>query len=227
MLEHTSFIQYISDSLKGTTRSMNKDKLLVIDGGVKYDLFVLFDGVSTSENAVKCIDIAINYITENHKRYLAGRSIKLADLMYGANQEIISCNLSAAYSTYSAVYVSKVKPQYIISNMGDSRIYGISNQYLVEYTEDDSFGENTNLLNKCLGMKELKLSDFKEIKLNQFEKMLLICSDGFYHLMEANLNTFFQIFGAKRLLTMKRKLHTLIENYNSDDATYVILQPYV
>lgn len=214
--------QYISDSIKGTERKKNKDRVLVIENE-KHILAILFDGISSAEEANKGIDIAINFIKQNHKKLDQEKNYNLGDLMFSTNQKITTSNLTSPFSTYSAVYISKTKRLAAFSNLGDSRIYEITPQYTKQLSHDDNLIHNKNIVTKYLGMVQLSRSEIDDFYLNVEDKKILLCSDGFYSLLEYNLSKFHKIFNFKRLQNIKNGLIHEVRKKNFDDSSYILI----
>ena len=107
-------------------------------------------------------------------------------------------------------------------NIGDSRIYIYSDQFLEKVTIDDAIS-NTNILTRYLGSENLILEDFK---VNNIDKKnnFLICTDGFYSLMDKNLKEFFITFNFKLMSNIRKKLAFLQRKKNIDDSTYILIR---
>jgi serine/threonine protein phosphatase PrpC len=127
------------------------------------------------------------------------------------------------YSTISILAVYRNSKNIEFLNIGDSRIYNFTNRYLEKITEDDNVGETNNILTRFLGSDLLTIEDFK-LKTLVNKGNFLICTDGFYSLMENNLIRYFKILNFKY---PKRMLDTLVTeqlNINKDDSTFIILK---
>lgn len=226
MLRPLDKIKIEQNSFKGPQHKKNEDKTLVIRNK-KYILAFIFDGVSSAERALEGIDIAKKFITSNHERYFATHSdYKLSELMLRTNEEILRCYKNDACSTYCAVFIPTNTEAIKISSMGDSRIYGISKQYITQYTEDDKVPGYKNVLSKCLGMPNLNADAFWEKDITPKEYRILLCTDGFYSFLEENKKDFHEILNFKKISNTKKTLTKKIKNKNVDDATFVIMDIY-
>ncbi len=210
------------DSLMGTTHSENQDDILIISSE-NYDLYFLFDGVSQSKNPKKGIELVKKYIKNNHLKYYRNKDLSISSLMIDANQYVLNFNLEEPFTTYAAIFISLDGQQIKYSNIGDTRIYGVSEQYLFQYSHDDVDLNQRNIITKCLGMPELRNEDFTENIINSNEKRLLICTDGFYNLLETKKTRFHNILNFKKLFNIKKSLSDEMLNKNEDDATYILI----
>ena len=215
-------LNYISHSDKGTERKKNKDRIYISqeDGEI---LAILFDGISSAEEANEGIDIIIEFIKTNQKKLGPESSYTLTDLMFDANKRLIDSSLTSPFTTYSAMYVPSGSKSAIFSNLGDSRIYEVTPQYLKQVSQDDNLVNNKNVVTKYLGMVELERSDFSDFSLDIENKRFLLCSDGFYSLLEKNLLEFHKVLHFKRTANIKKSLDKLISGKNSDDSSYILI----
>jgi len=220
-------IDHLDDSVKSPSHPENEDKVLTITAE-GYSLFFLFDGVGSALHALDAVQISTSFISSNYKNYEKDNDFELAKLMYDTHLEIIKSNLSEALSTYVALHVPHEENLEItISSMGDSRIYGVSNQYVSQYTEDDSVPNVENVITKSLGMLKLEYTDFSQKKFIPKEARYLVCSDGFYKLMEKNLEVFYETLNFSRFANIKKKLLKDIVGNNTDDASYILIKIHV
>jgi len=218
---------YISDSIKSPFRERNEDKAFVIETD-SYKLFLLFDGVGSAIHSQEAVEIASRFISNNYTNYEQGEKFQLSKLMYDAHVEILNSKLADALSTYVAVFISNEKDEEIsISSMGDSRLYGVSNQYIFQYTEDDIIPNHKNAITKSLGMLKLMDTDFVQKDILAKESRYLLSTDGFYNVMEKNMQKFYDIFNFTKLVNAKKTLRKNILGNNSDDATYILIETHV
>jgi serine/threonine protein phosphatase PrpC len=212
---------FIADSLRGTRHAKNEDGLLIIDEN-NFSLFVVFDGVSSAKNSIKGVLIASDFIKENLKSFFVNSYLDLQKLMHAANNEILNSGVNDAYTTFVALYIDKINKKLSYSGLGDSRLYGVSKQYIKQYSKDDKnkFSES---ITKCLGMKELAVNDFKINILPGKEERLLLCTDGFYVFLESQKLDFFNILNFSSLNNIKKRIKKDIDHKNVDDASYIII----
>lgn len=217
--------KYTAESIKGLRKRENQDNYLIIEE-TDYSLYFVFDGVGSALNSKKATEISKKYVSKNHYEYFSNGYFNFSGLMYETNKYLLEQNIPEVKATYCCVCLSKVFPDKIeYSSLGDSRVYVINPQYLTQITEDDRFLSSQNTITKCLGMDGLNKSDFytKEYRITEKEQILL-CSDGFYNLMEREKRTYFETFYMQYLTSMKKKLHDLVKESNIDDSTFILIK---
>jgi serine/threonine protein phosphatase PrpC len=212
-------IKYISFSQKGIKRDRNQDSIFVKEND-NISLFILFDGVSSNpsshlfvEKFKKILLLKYNLINRDGGN--------LSKLLFQVHSETLSSNIDG-YSTMSAVCINRSENVLSFVNIGDSRIYIYTNQFIEKVSTDNSLVNNKNILTKYLGDSTLSKKDF-DIKRIKFESHLLICSDGFYKVMEQNLKEFFRILNFDRFNNIKNSFESVLKNQN-DDTTYIIIK---
>lgn len=213
-------VNYIASSIKGLTHKVNEDNYLIIDH-IKYNVFAVFDGVSSALSAKEATQISKRFIKAHYINYLNG-SIALNKLMFDLNNYLCNSGLNEPYSTYCLVLYDKEDCTFYYSWLGDSRLYSVTNQFIEQLTSDDSFSKN--LITKFLGDASLSFEDFRQIKKKFNTDYLLLCTDGFYKLLEENMMTFFNTFLKKNLSTVKSDINSLIKGKNFDDSTYIFVK---
>jgi len=213
-------ITIISNSKIGEKRSCNQDDVLILETN-KYRLFFLFDGVSSMNSSFVFICKCKIFILKNFKKYFS-KEIKLAQLMYDTHMFALQQTINGM-STCSAIYLPKYQGESVIFNIGDSRIYDFTNQYLVSVTKDDSLPNVRNVLTKSLGGQNLTENDFFQTKFN-FSFGFLLCSDGFYNLMESEKLKYFNIFNFKKGGNIIRSINLRQKGLNWDDSTYILIK---
>ena len=218
-------VDYISDTFKGVNYKENKDSCVILKHKDDF-LFFLFDGVSSAKNAKIGVDNSIDYIKNNYKNYYLNNNFQLKKLMFDVNKQLAQDKRSELYTTYVALHIGANSKNSKFSSLGDSRLYGISNQYLNQYSKDDK-GAISHTITKCLGMKDLNENDFNEIIIQKLENKFLLCSDGFYSFLEKDKLDFFKIFNFSYLANIKKRIKNELYAKNSDDATYILIKIYV
>lgn len=220
-------IEYIDDSVKSPFHDRNEDKILVIKTN-QYSLYFLFDGVGSATHAFDAVEMCSGFISKNYQKYEQSKKFQLSKLMYDTHLYLVESKLPEALSTYVAMFVPTQENQAIsISSMGDSRIYGVSNQYITKYTEDDSVPNIDNAITKSLGMLKLTDTDFNQNDFMPKESRYLFSSDGFYKLMEKNVQSFYEILNFSKFINIKKALQKNIIENNSDDASYILIEIHV
>ena len=212
---------YIKQSLKWTKRYINKDSTLIIEKN-NYSCFFLFDWVSSSDNAKEWIKIIKKHIKSKIEKYNGDNWLRLKNLIIESNNYLLESKIKNWLSTISCIYLSKNKNIVKIVNIGDSRIYGIFNQYKKQLTVDDKEIENSNFITKCLWI-QLNEHDIIEITLSYEDigSNLVLCSDWFYSIFEKNILEFHEILFYKKLWNIRNRLFKEIKGKNTDDSTYI------
>lgn len=222
-------LKYVCDSIQGIARTKNKDGVISIYGK-NYHIFGVLDGVSSAYGAYKAVRTSIEFLGRKHSNYLTKTSFDLSGMMVDLNRLLTSSDITEPYLTCSIVYIPDQYSQNIkYINIGDSRIYSISKQYIYQLTTDDSDPTIKNLLTKYLGSVNLDMNDFIEMELPDDEKSqsLLVCTDGFYSVMERNqkkLREIHRVSNLKNSYYIKKGMQGMIVGSNTDDATYVIVR---
>lgn len=215
-------VKYIADSFKGIERGSNKDGFFVTKVAEGY-FFVVLDGVSSSNEAKQGVNMVVRFIKKNAEDYVSRDSFDVKSLVLDANRVLLKSSYERPYTTFCAAYIYGSNLHNAeLYNVGDSRIYAVSSQYVEPLSEDDSLGEGSNVITKCLGMEDL---DFDDIHQRSFDGMpddLLLCTDGFYSVMSDFFADFFKTFRFKNTDRIKNKIKLLLSGKNSDDATYVL-----
>ncbi len=215
--------KYIYHSIRGLNHEENEDGLLVIEEK-NYQLFFVFDGVSSAKNAKIAIKLAKSFIKTNYKPYLNNAEYNFIDLMYDVNDYIVNSGISEVLTTYCSILIMvEDKVDVKFSNLGDSRIYLVTKQYFEKLTVDDNLYPGSNVIKKCLGMDSLRKSDFREETINADSKKFLLCTDGVYKFLEADKLLFFNILNGSKLKVIKEKLQKEVTGRNKDDATYILI----
>lgn len=213
---------FVTSTLKGEKRSKNQDDILIIDQD-RYYLFLLFDGVSSSNNSYDFIQVCKKFIIKNNLKYLTDE-IRLSELLYDTHSySIKNLQKEKGFSTCSAICILKENLSAYYFNIGDSRIYEYSNQFLEQITHDDNLPGNSNYLTKFLGSLEIIKSDFKQEKID-LKHGILMGTDGFYSLMERKRKLYFPILQFKKPKNIINAIERLQRGINNDDSTYIIIK---
>ena len=224
---HRRQLKFISDSFQGDSRKTNKDGILLISDENHYILGVL-DGVSSAAGAKKAVSFAIKYLTKNHNSFLKEGTFDLAGMLEELNRTLISTGIEDPFATCSLAYIPHKASQKIrILSLGDSRVYSVSKQYLLQLTVDHKDSIRNNILTKYLGAKDLTLKDFTEIEYSEDEQSLLICSDGFYSVMESKpkyLAELHRVLNLKAIHFIRKGIGKVIYGFNKDDASYIFIR---
>lgn len=212
-------LKYLNDSKQGLKRNRNQDASFILSIG-EYYFFIIFDGVSSRPNSYLFIK---KFKTELSKRLKNFNSINnLSKILFNTHNEILDYKIDGL-TTMALLIINTKSFRTSILSIGDSRIYSFTNQFLEKLTKDDSLEGRKNVITKCLGMDSLTLEDFY-LKEFEFVNNFLICTDGFYSLMENNLKEYFATINFKSFKNIKKKIYLLQDNQNIDDSSYIIVK---
>ena len=212
---------YISDSVKGMQRERNQDRVYVLNEP-GYHLFIIFDGVSSYPESYRYIENYMQFLNEHHHEWLDNEKNGLGQLLYLA---YLDCRNSfiAGSTTISALLIPAKNRLPEMVSIGDSRIYAFRKQNVVKLTEDDNISEMPNILTKWVGHDYLSAEDFRAEEI-AMDKQFLLCSDGFYGILEKNREAFYCAMNLSNPVMGKDELHRLIDRNNSDDASYILIR---
>ncbi len=213
-------LNYTSNSKKGLAREKNQDRILILDVD-KYYLFALLDGVSSFPQSYLFAESIIKRI-RSKKDVIDESGCNLDTVLYSANKETLEAGINGS-CTVSLLFYSKKTNDTKFINIGDTRIYAFSNQFLESITIDDSLEGQGNIIIRYLGKSDLDINDFKLLSTNN-EFDFLICTDGFYKLMESNLKEYFTAINFRNLQNIKRKISYLQRGKNQDDSSYILIK---
>lgn len=213
-----SINKYIYKSIKGGKRIENQDSFLIIDDN-EFSFFAIFDGVGGALNGKKASNFAKKFIKNKFSNYL-GQEIRLKEMMFDLNNDLVSSYFKEAFTTYCFIFMQRNNNEIYYSWLGDSRIYEITNQFMESITIDDSI--NKNVINKFLGDDQLSINDFRLCTTPKENKYFLLCTDGFYNILESNKLAFFKEFNKKYIT--KIKIDSLVNGLNEDDSTYIFIK---
>ena len=213
-----------TDSIKGKKRKKNKDRTLVIDSH-NFSLFALFDGVSSAKGAIEGVQESIWFLKKNHLSYLKDSLPELDRLLLDLNIKLVSSNLDEPFTTCSLLLIPQdpSKPLQFL-NIGDSRIYSVTRQYLKLHTNKGQSDVFKNQLLDYLGKPDLDPKNLKVDTIQRASEDFIICSDGFYQLMESHKQQFFKIFQFSYLKNLQKAIRKEISKKNTDDATYIFVK---
>lgn len=214
-------ITFVHNSLQGNEREKNQDDVLILSDS-DFCLFVLFDGVSSLSGSWDFIQVCKRFIKENHVQYVSGDKINLKGLIYQMHVTLFDVGENGK-STCSALLMKSGDNNVYAVSIGDSRIYSFTNSYMEKLTTDDNLSGNSNFLTRYIGLDGLRPDDIDLIQVNANQNFL-ICSDGFYSLMEKDLKTYFKIFHFKRKGNIINAISRLQKNRNRDDSTFIIIR---
>ena len=144
--------------------------------------------------------------------------------MYDVNKDIVNSGFANALTTYCVIFFPEGDKECIkFSNLGDSRIYSMTKQYIEKLSVDDNLYSGSSVITKCLGINSLKKSDFREETINVDDKRFLLCTDGFYIFLEEDKDRIFKFLNRTYLGPVKKNIEKIIDGRNNDDATYILI----
>jgi Serine/threonine protein phosphatase len=217
-------VYYAADSVQGVHRKVNKDLYgIFINEEYSRYLYVVFDGVSSEQNAKYGARMAYRFF--EHQFVQQGSKFNLTETVLHSSERLQKSKYSNPYTTVCAAYIdaSSAKPVVQIASLGDTRLYVVKPTSMQPVTIDHTVKGHKNVLTRYLGMEGLKKDDifFNELPC---EGMFLICSDGFYSLLEAMPTVFHGIFTDIRINNFAKEIGNLVKNNNIDDATYIFVR---
>lgn len=236
-----------SVTMTGENKSVNQDCFLCEEGSIGEfeNLFIVADGMGGYNGG----EIASAFCVENVSKFIAeaksGNTIiatmrdaiqntnSLLREKVAENQALLNCGTTAVLSTIS-------EDTLYVANIGDSRLYLLSEGKLRQITEDHSlveemikkghiaresarFHPDKNIITRAIGSEPTIEPDFFEVSVKKGDRILL-CSDGVSNMMEEYL--------LKEILDMDRELSeignllvaTAKRNGGKDDITLVIVE---
>lgn len=213
-------LNYISNSKKGIHREKNQDRISIIEKD-NYYLFIVLDGVSSMPLSYLFINEFKKRLQIVSNKYIISEN-NLPEILFQIHNEVLNLGINGM-STMSVLFINKHSKKVGFINIGDSRIYIFTNRFLEKITIDDTLSGSRNIITKCLGQKSLTIEDF-ELKNTHIKYNFLICSDGFYELMENDLKEYFVTLNFKYFKNIKNKLSSLQISKNNDDSSYIIVK---
>ena len=206
-------MRYAVESDKGKQRSINEDSYNVIAGypGIPV-VFIVADGMgghNSGEVASKtAVDFINNYILNNPDLFADDKDISesIKEVIIKSNKEVI--NKAKEKKKYNGmgttIIIAVIKNNKVyFGHVGDSRVYLVRNDELNQITTDHSYIEELvltgsltreeaqnhpgkNLITRALGSKDDIEVDTYICKLQNTDTFI-ICTDGFYNMIEGNV----------------------------------------
>lgn len=224
---------YFTD--KGIVKNTNQDSLLVEKGQVGEDLFHLFlvcDGMGGLQNGEVASAELVHAFAQWFRQELPGlwmnypveqRSMviesNLRNLLENENRKIAIYGKRRGISLGSTISVMlTANDEYYIAHVGDSRIYELANNQLVQMTKDHTLvardielgllrpedaekDSRRNVLLQCIGASDSIEPQFLTGMLKQ-DAVYFLCSDGFRH--ELAEQEILHYFAPQMLLTSQQ-----------------------
>ncbi len=232
----------------GKRRELNEDYLYTSDKmiGNLSNLFIVADGMGGHNAGDYASKHTVEKVVETVETLKNEQDVEeiIQEAIYRANAYIYEksrddMSLSGMGTT---LVVATIKNQEVtVANVGDSRMY-VVNQSITQITKDHSLVEemvtmggldkeaarnhpDKNIITRAIGVKELILADFFEVRLEKEDKILL-CTDGLtnmlkddeiYHIIQSNKD----IEAAARALIAAAN-----ENGGRDNIAVVLIEPF-
>lgn len=232
----------------GENKPVNQDCFLCEQDAVGElsNLFIVADGMGGYNGG----EIASRFCVENVKAYVESSRDGVSEISVlkeairstndilrqkaAGNEEISNCGTTAVIAT-----ITPLKVMYV-ANIGDSRLYHLSDGELKQITEDHSlvqemvkkglissekarFHPNKHIITKAIGSEAFIEADFFEVNVKEGDRILL-CSDGVSNMMEESyIRDVLSNFGELSELGEKL-IYTAVENGGKDDITLVIVE---
>jgi protein phosphatase len=191
-------MRYAAKSVTGL-RAQNQDAIFVPRGG-EISLAVVADGMGGHSAGDVASMIAVNTVVAELKKGGAGSAGALIlDAMKAANTAVY--DRAAADATLRGMGTTMVltllfNTHYVTANVGDSRLYHISDNRIEQVTKDHSYvaelvslgyitrqeaahHPRRNLITRALGTREAERVDLFEREWKRGDKLIL-CTDGLY-----------------------------------------------
>ncbi|KAA9357284.1 PP2C family protein-serine/threonine phosphatase [Larkinella humicola] len=213
-------IDFVVQSIKGENRSFNQDHIEVFKIN-NFHLFMVFDGVSSMSNSYRFIRNFIESFKSELNKF-DEYELNFHELLHEAHNKVLEENIEGM-STLSLLLLSESNKIAKYLNIGDSRIYIYNNQFIEKITVDDNLLNKKNILTRSLGMQDLCLDDFCLSNIEP-DMNYLICTDGFYNLMEKYLKKYFLAINYKNLRNIARRIHSIQNGKNIDDSSFILIK---
>ncbi len=223
---HDSMLSAVQGTYRAIGRRRNEDAICVVDAP-HYVIYTVFDGVGSAPDAYEAVKMAVSFIKRHHgKHLLPSQYPALNELFFDLHSELLASSLSTPLAAFLSLCVPRDSSQAAYySGLGDVRLYAVSANYLKQLSIDDSLSRN--VITKCLGAVGLNRSHFTVCSVPQHESRLLVCSDGFYTIMDGLLAKMHSSVAMSSLPRAKAQIDAMIEGHNHDDSTYVIVNRHV
>ncbi len=198
---------------KGIKKAINQDayciKCAQTDGG-EVAMMVICDGMGGLKNGEVASATAVAAFSEWFDKELPKELPNLQSsaivsiwekMIMGLNQKLwkYGCETGEPLGTTLTAIIILENGDYVIGHVGDSRVYNITSDGLIQLTNDHSLvGQEVkrgvltkeeaavhpkkNILLQCLGVSEFIEPEILEGKFPQ-EASVLLCSDGFRHML--------------------------------------------
>ncbi|MFI3284663.1 MAG: Stp1/IreP family PP2C-type Ser/Thr phosphatase [Erysipelotrichaceae bacterium] len=241
-------MKYFGITDKGLIRKTNQDRYVVVTNLNKDTLVIVCDGIGGANAGDVASEMAIRYFSDvfsgNHGFENSNQAKQYLDLhIQSCNEEIYRISLSnPSYKGMGTTLVGVLitKSFKLAFNIGDSRVYKMMNQSLIQVTKDHNYKNELmasghvsedvalahpqhNYLTRAMGITLGIKADF--FLIYQHPEYLLVSSDGLHGYVEESWIE--KIINDENLL-LNHKVNKLIEasykNGGLDNITLVLVQ---
>ncbi len=232
----------------GKRRELNEDYIYTSDKtvGSLSNLFIVADGMGGHNAGDYASKHTVEKVVETIEELPNEQDMEeiIQEAIYRANAYIYekSRENSSLSGMGTTLVVATIKDGVVtVANIGDSRMY-VVNDEIRQITKDHSLVEemvtmggidreaarthpDKNIITRAIGVKELVLADFFEVRLEKEDKILL-CTDGLtnmlkddeiHHIIESNKD----VEAAARALIVAAN-----ENGGRDNIAVVLVEPF-
>lgn len=234
----------------GRKRELNEDYIFASGNltGVLNNIFIVADGMGGHNAGDLASKYTVNKLVETLEENSEGKQEKTEDILdraiQKANAYVYNCSISdRALSGMGSTLVltTIVDNKAIVANVGDSRLYLIRENEIIQVTRDHSFVEemvslgeldreaarnhpDKNIITRAIGVKDTVLADFFVVELKKEDKLLL-CSDGL-----TNMVTDMEILEIVQRYDIEDAVSTLVDTANKnggkDNISVVVVEPF-
>lgn len=233
----------------GRKRELNEDYIYTSGQpiGALPNLFIVADGMGghkagdyASMHTVDRFVEVIRELGEEHGVQDAINEAVTAANAYIYQRSRENSNLSGMGTTL--VLASCIGNEAIVANIGDSRLYLVNDDAMMQITRDHSLVEemvtlggidremarnhpDKNIITRAVGVKEKVAADFFEVDLTKGDKLLL-CSDGLTNMLRDE--EIYQIIQNNKELEQAAKalVDAANENGGRDNIAVVLVEPF-
>lgn len=222
----------------GITREQNQDRVAVLRGKVglspEFTILALCDGMGGMEDGASCASETIaEFFSSCVENHTLPSSERLTKAVNAANQLVFSKHHQRGGSTISALLIES-DGSITGVNVGDSRIYCLSDQRLSQLSLDDTIaGQLSLILNKKVNEQQTQLVQFVGIGveiephiiiIDKKAERLLLTSDG-THCLSDELMLKLVMFASESVVGVKHMIDVARWCGGSDNASVTIAIP--
>lgn len=232
----------------GQRREMNQDYMYTSETAVGNlpNLFLVADGMgghAAGEYASRfTVEKIVEKITNSSQKEPVAsikEAVEQVNTMLLAEAD---ADVSKAGMGTTIVAATVVENRLYAANVGDSRLYVINEESIIQITRDHSLVEemvrlgemdkedakdhpDKNIITRAIGVLPEVTADFFEIMLNPGD-MILMCSDGLTNMVEDNEIKKI-VLGQRDIVEKAEKLvETANRNGGKDNITVVLIEPF-